>query len=86
MFEDSSGLKGPPKATLARRAKSYSDFYEVAIGYLGKEVRGENLVHAVQDLKNTENDVPFKSRYEDFEDDLLNASQDEYQYVMSVTS
>jgi hypothetical protein len=83
IFEESSGLKGPPMATLARRAKSYSDFYEVAMGYLGKELKGGNLTDVVEGLENRKDDVPFQSRYEDFEDDLLDASQDEYQYVIS---
>jgi hypothetical protein len=72
------GPKGPPKATLARRAKSYSDFYEAATEYLGKGSRGkEALVDPLERIpvKEAEN------RYEIYEDDLLDASYEGYQYV-----
>ena len=78
IFEDNSGLDGPPPATLVKRAKSYSDFYEVALGYLGNHTK-EKPKDALEVLENGENHIPFETRFEEYENDLLDASQDEYQ-------
>lgn len=76
LFEDNIGMKGPPKATLAKRAKSYSDFHEVAIQYLGADVR------------NAKSQDPFEQatvgrdsaqNYEDYEEDILDESHEEFQ-------
>jgi hypothetical protein len=80
-FEGTPGLNGPPKATLARRAKSYSDFYDAAIGYLGKQAEHEKIVDSFEVSENTESRSPFEIRYEKCEDNLLDTSQGEYQYV-----
>jgi hypothetical protein len=78
IFHEDSGLKGPPQATLARRAKSYSDFYEVAVGYLGKDAK-EQPMDALEVFEHGESHIPFAVRYGQYENDILDASQDEYQ-------
>jgi hypothetical protein len=79
IFEEESGIKGPPKATLARRAKSYSDFYEAAIGYFGKEAGKEKPKDVLEVFENGESEMSFGGRYEEYENDLLDASNEEYQ-------
>lgn len=81
LFEDVSGLKSPPKATLARRAKSYSDFYDAATGYLSKDAKQGQSLDVLEVLENKPSEDFSQSQYEKFEDDLLDASQAEYQYV-----
>lgn len=78
IVEESAGMKGPPKATLTRRAKSYSDFYDVAMSFLSKEARTGprdvfefNLSDPVA--------VSMTARYENMEDELLDESQEDYQ-------
>jgi hypothetical protein len=71
---------GPPPATLARRAKSYSDFYDVVRAHIRKEYKQERHTHkkrARQNLIRT--DVDFGAWYDGFKGDLLNASHEEYQ-------
>ena len=76
-------MKGPPKATLARRAKSYSDFYEVAIGFLNKEAKSEKSRDDFEPLEKSLDNTLSETTFERLEDDLLDASQEEYQYVTS---
>jgi hypothetical protein len=75
------GPPGPPEATLARRAKSYSDFYQVAMDYLNKEARKEKPKDVLEIFENKVKGIPLRLRFEDLEDDFLDASQEEYQYV-----
>jgi hypothetical protein len=82
LFEETSGLKGPPEATLARRAKSYSDFYEVAKEYLNKEAKIQKTKDAFEIPQERLDNYSFNSRYEELEDDLLDASHQVYQYVL----
>jgi hypothetical protein len=79
VFEGDSEHKGPPKATLARRAKSYSDFYEAAIGFLGKETGKGKPKDVLEVFENGGDQISFETRYEEYETDLLDASQEEYQ-------
>jgi hypothetical protein len=78
IFEEESGIKGPPEATLARRAKSYSDFYEAATGYFGKEAGKEKPKDFLEDFENGESEISFGGPYEECENDLLDASHEEY--------
>jgi len=80
-FEENSVLIGPPEATLARRAKSYSDFYDVAVSYLGKEPKVEKPRDVLENLEIRSGASTVQDQYEEYEDDLLDASQEEYQYV-----
>ncbi|KAL3426299.1 Conserved oligomeric Golgi complex subunit 3 [Phlyctema vagabunda] len=79
LFEDSVVPKGPPKATLARRAKSYSDFYHVARSYIRKEVAQQELRDPFEISEHKINDVPFEARYDQIEESLLDASQEMFQ-------
>jgi conserved oligomeric Golgi complex subunit 3 len=80
LFEDTSALKGPPKATLAKRAKSYSNFYDAAVQYLGRDVEKLGPFDALEDAESIEIDAYFEKTFEGCEDELLDASQQEYQY------
>lgn len=72
-------MKGPPEATLARRAKSYSNFYEVATGFLYKQTRNEKS-QDVLDVAHTSSEINSPdARFEDLEEDLLNSSHEEFQ-------
>jgi hypothetical protein len=84
LFDETPGLKDPPKATLARRAKSYSDFYDAATNYLGKPTRPEKTVDVFEALDGAERHDLRESQYEKYEDDLLDGSHDEYQYVHQI--
>ena len=78
LYEETT-LKGPPEATIARRAKSYSDFYEVATGFLSKQARDEKSRDAL-DIAPVKQERSFSDfQYEDFEDDLLISSHEEFQ-------
>ena len=79
ILEEDSGVKGPPKATLARRAKSYSDFYGAAMGYFGREARKERPKDVLEVFENRESGIQFGGRYEEYENELLDASHEEYQ-------
>lgn len=79
LFDEDSGLKGPPQATLARRAKSYSDFYEVAMGFLKKEAMHSTPKDVLDTFSDKIQTVPSEPQFEELEDDLLDASQEEYQ-------
>jgi conserved oligomeric Golgi complex subunit 3 len=80
LFEETAGLKGPPEATLVRRAKSYSDFYEVAKDYLKKEAMKSKPKDVLEMFGSGVKRIPFGMQFEELEDELLDASQEEYQY------
>ena len=63
--------KGPPKATVARRAQSYTDFHYAARAVL-KENRKE------KERKGIQNELDFADWYGGLENDLLEASHDQY--------
>ncbi|KAI4633402.1 hypothetical protein J4E80_000768 [Alternaria sp. BMP 0032] len=67
-------LNGPPPATVARRAKSYSDFYTVVRAHLKKE-------RALEKKKSREEistELEFADWYGGVSDELLEASHEEY--------
>ncbi|KAI4627321.1 uncharacterized protein J4E87_003884 [Alternaria ethzedia] len=67
-------LNGPPPATVARRAKSYSDFYTVVRAHLKKE-------RALEKKKSREDistELEFADWYGGVSDELLEASHEEY--------
>jgi hypothetical protein len=71
-------LNGPPPATVARRAKSYSDFYTVVRAHMKKE-------RALEKKKSQENlstELEFAEWYGSINDELLEASHDEYRQVL----
>lgn len=81
LFEDTSALKGPPKATLVKRAKSYSDFYDAAVSYLSKYAEKEPQFEFFEDLESSKIVPCFEKTFESYEGELLDASEQEYQYV-----
>lgn len=82
IYEDEPSSREPPKATLARRAKSYSDFYEVAMAYINKEVN-DGKTENERDFEAGEPKIPlFEERYSALEDDLLDGSLEEYQLYL----
>ncbi|KAL1394015.1 Sec34-like family-domain-containing protein [Phyllosticta capitalensis] len=81
IVEEPERAKGPPKADVARRAKSFSDFYNVARAHIAKERDQELEKHKLKkrskELLRT--DVDFGAWYNQLSDDLLDASHGEYQ-------
>lgn len=74
---------GPPKATLARRSQSYSDFHDAVRAVLSNDVsenEGSKRPKCTEDIKNN---IDFVDWYHELEQDLLDASHDEYRYVPS---
>lgn len=65
---------GPPPATVARRAKSYSDFYDVVRAHLKKE-RG---LERKKSRENIANELQFAEWYAAVNEELLDASHEEY--------
>ncbi|KAF2201313.1 Sec34-domain-containing protein [Delitschia confertaspora ATCC 74209] len=74
-IEDTTGKdNGPPQATVARRAKSYSDFYDVVRAHLKKERELEKK----KTKENITNELEFAEWYSGISDELLEASHEEY--------
>ncbi|KAF2751678.1 Sec34-domain-containing protein [Sporormia fimetaria CBS 119925] len=65
---------GPPEATVARRAKSYSDFYNVVRAHVKKQEAEKKKSQEV-----IETELQFAEWYSDLSDGLLDASHEEYQ-------
>lgn len=80
LYENSHGLKSPPKATLIKRAKSYSDFYEVAVSCLENTER-EAPIDVLEQPENGTDYINLRNGFEDLEDELLDRSHEEFQYV-----
>jgi hypothetical protein len=81
LFEEPPAPKGPPEATVARRAKSYTDFYHVVRAQLTKDTKKmrheyRGTVTSVLDVRGG---LDFEDQYEALEDDLLDAGQEEFQ-------
>ena len=83
--EEEEQLKGPPKATPARRAQSYSDFHYAVRAVLGQESYvKEDLVKGDghDPSKEVRSELDFVDWYHDLEQDLLDSSHDEYTYAI----
>ncbi|KAL1595543.1 Golgi transport complex subunit 3 [Nothophoma quercina] len=72
-------LNGPPPATVARRAKSYSDFYSVVRAHIKKE----NALAKKKSQGNISNELDFSAWYGGVNEELLEASHDEYKAYQS---
>lgn len=71
---------GPPAASVARRAKSYSDFYDVVRAYVKKEHRQEKKQKRAQLRKEgLRNESEFVTWYGGVKSQLEDASHEEYQ-------
>jgi hypothetical protein len=79
IYEVSTGVKGPPQATLAQRAKSYSDFYDVAMSFLSEDSKTDKPRDVF--FQKTSSMVTRAISYEDVEAEILDGSQEEYQCV-----
>lgn len=69
---------GPPEATLVRRAKSYSDFYDAVTGFLAAEAKNGAFAETLDPPEHV--DIS-KDSFEEFEPRLQQSSQDQYQWV-----
>ena len=79
IVEETEKLTGPPPATIARRAKSYSDFYDVLRDHIRKERRlGKSRRRSREDIKT---ELQFGDWYGGKSKGLLDASHEEYKYV-----
>ncbi|KAL8904159.1 MAG: hypothetical protein Q9207_003451 [Kuettlingeria erythrocarpa] len=68
---------GPPKATLSRRAQSYTDFHHAARNILAKD-SGLEKKKGPKGHEAIANDLEFAEWYDSLEKDLLDASHEEY--------
>ena len=73
---------GPPPATLARRAKSYSDFYAVARAHVKRQhqyqQQNKQPTSRTKPHEQLASELDFAAWYADLSPDLLNASHDDY--------
>ncbi|KAI2483360.1 hypothetical protein Ptr902_05677 [Pyrenophora tritici-repentis] len=67
-------LNGPPPVTVARRAKSYSDFYTVVRAHLKKE----KALEKKKSREDISTELEFAEWYGGVSDELLEASHEEY--------
>ena len=85
--EEPGVSKGPPEATVARRAKSYSDFYEVVRAHIKKE-RQQYLDNEKEKKRQTreklQDEVDFERWYSGISQDLLEAGHEEYRLVTTL--
>lgn len=70
-------LNGPPPATVARRAKSYSDFYSVVRAHIKKE----KALEKKKSQENLHTELELVEWYGGINDELLEASHEEYRCV-----
>lgn len=75
---------GPPSATIARRAQSYSDFHDAVVAHVRKERKSVKRKKSLDDRQEPEGVLQSAIDYAtwsfDLEDELLDASHEEYQY------
>ncbi|KAH4344408.1 oligomeric Golgi complex subunit 3 [Parastagonospora nodorum] len=72
-------LNGPPQATVARRAKSYSDFYAAVRAH----VKREKALEKKKSRENLSTELEFAEWYGGVHDELLEASHEEYRLYQS---
>jgi hypothetical protein len=77
--EEEEVVKGPPAATIARRAKSYSQFYDVVRAHLKQEHKLEKVEKRQRSKQQINTDVEFGNWYNGIKGDLMDASHEEYQ-------
>lgn len=91
LYEEIEDPDTPPEAVLSRRAKSYSDFYDIVREHVLKDAhkskrRGRSKrdkswdALALPEPKYAEDVADFPS-FDTLQDELLEASQQEYLYV-----
>lgn len=79
--DEEDAWSGPPKPTLARRAQSYSDFYDAVNAYTKKEAALERKksLDLQQIVQHDGAELEFVTEFETFEDELLDQSHWGYQ-------
>ena len=88
-------IKGPPEATVARRAKSFGDFYDVVRGYLKIEDEGEGEAVSLEQgldgkpkrmsVEEIGTERELYDWYNGLEDKLVQAGNDEFVLVDRIT-
>lgn len=75
-----SNIHGPPNATVARRAKSYTDFYHVVRAHIkgDTEKHPKHVRRRSRDNLSSEEDC--KEWPQDLSHGLVNSSHEKYQY------
>ena len=71
---------GPPKATLSRRAQSYTDFHHAVRAVLRAESASDG--HDGKKADEIKDDFEFTEWYQSIEDDLLEASHIDYRQAL----
>ncbi|KAI4132458.1 MAG: hypothetical protein LQ338_000678 [Usnochroma carphineum] len=77
LFASASRDASPPKATLSRRAQSYTDFHHAARSVLDKD-NSFKQKKATKGYEAIKDDLGFADWYDSLEDDLLDAGHEEY--------
>ena len=77
IVETEETLRGPPKATIIRRAQSYSDFHDAVRAVLSPHITANEDAKNIEGRKITA-ELDFVDWYHSFEHDLLDSSHDEY--------
>ena len=73
------GSVGPPKASLTRRCQSYSDFHDAATVVLGRGANTSTRRHSqLRETSGIKTELEFVDWYHGLENDLLDASHEEY--------
>ena len=80
IVEDFEETHGPPDGSVARRAKSYSDFYDAARAQLKKHAKDrDNVAVATTATNDIKTDLEFRHWYNGIEEQLLEAGNEPYQ-------
>ena len=69
-------VKGPPKATVSRRAQSYSDFHYAVRAVLEPDLPAKRKEK--KELEQVKDDLGFSDWYQGLEEELLEASHSDY--------
>lgn len=77
--EEQNAWSGPPRATPARRARSYNDFYNAVKSYAKKEQRQADLDQQEHAKSGKYNELDFDAEFYAFEGRLLSESHAVYQ-------
>ena len=75
-------IKGPPKATLNRRAQSYADFHYAVKAVL--DPSSSQIEKRRQQTADIKDDLDFNDWYDTLQHDLLEASHCDYKYSLTV--
>lgn len=94
LAEERDDHNTPPEATVVRRAKSYSDLYDIVTAQTSRggskkkrRRKGHNAAWEALAIPDPPADLPEGDLYGDIlEDELLEASQQEYTYVLEIST